>query len=196
MQQATPFEPRKVKIMARHRVTIAIIAGTVALSAVGVGSAAAATHNAPAGHLTGGQRAGRAESAINVATLRTATAKVNGRSESVLVNGRGLPLYYYQPDTAKRSLVTGELAQLWPPLLAARPTESGAKGTLTVVKDANGHQVAYNGHFLYTFVEDGPGHVNGQGVQNFFIATPSLKAIGSTPAPQAMTATTSRSYSY
>ena len=34
--------------MARHRVTIAIIAGTVALSALGVGSAAAATHNAAA----------------------------------------------------------------------------------------------------------------------------------------------------
>ena len=65
-----------------------------------------------------------------------------------------------------------------------------------MVKDASGHQVAYNGHFLYTFAEDAPGHVNGQGVQDFFIATPSLKAIGSPRAPQAMTATTSGSYSY
>ena len=180
--------------MARHRVTIAIIAGTVALSAVGVGSAAAATHNTPVAHLTGGQRAGRAENAIKVATLRTATAKVNGRSETVLVNARGLPLYYYQLDTAKKSLVTGELAQLWPPLLAARPTETGATGRLTVVKDAGGQQVAYNGHFLYTFADDGPRQVNGQGVQDFFIATPSLKAISSGRVPQA--ATTSGSYSY
>ncbi len=182
--------------MARHRATIAIIAGTVALSAVGVGSAAAATHNAAAAHSTSGQRAGRAESAIKMATLHTATAKVNGRSEPVLVNARGLPLYYYQLDTAKKSLVTGELAQLWPPLVAARPTETGAAGRLTVVKDANGDQVAYNGHFLYTFADDGPGQVNGQGVQDFFIATPSLKAIGSAQAPQAMTATTSGSYRY
>jgi predicted lipoprotein with Yx(FWY)xxD motif len=182
--------------MARHRVTIAIIAGTVALSAVGVGSAAAATHNAAAARLTSGQRAGRTGSAIKVATLHTATAKVNGRSETVLVDAHGLPLYYYQLDTATKSLVTGELAQLWPPLLAARPTETGAKGRLTVVKDASGRQVAYNGHFLYTFADDGPGRVNGQGVQNFFIATPSLKAIGSAQAPHAMTATTSGSYRY
>ncbi len=182
--------------MARHRATIAIIAGTVALSALGVGSAAAATHNAPAAHLTAGQRAGRAESAIKVATLHTTTAKVNGRSETVLVNARGLPLYYYQLDTAKKSLVTGELAQLWPPLLAARPTETGATGRLTVVKDPSGHQVAYNGHFLYTFADDGPRQVNGQGVQNFFIATPSLKAIGGARVPQVTTATTSGSYKY
>ena len=182
--------------MARHRVTIAIIAGTVALSAVGAGSAAAATHSAAAAHLTSGQRAGRAESAIKVATLHTATAKVNGRSETVLVNGRGLPLYYYQLDTAKKSLVTGGLAQLWPPLLTARPTETGATSRLTVVKDASGPQVAYNGHFLYTFADDRPGQVNGQGVQDFFVATPSLKAIGRAAAPQAMTATTSGGYSY
>ena len=182
--------------MARHRVTIAIITGTMALSAVGVGSAAAATHNKPAAHLTSGQRAGRAESATKVATLHTATTKVNGRSETVLVNAHGLPLYYYQLDTAKKSLVTGELARLWPPLLAARPTETRATGRLTVVKDASGPQVAYNGHFLYTFADDGPRQVNGQGVQDFFIATPSLKAIGTAEAPQAMTATPSGSYRY
>jgi hypothetical protein len=27
---------------------------------------------------------------------------------------------------------------------------------------------------LYTFIEDRPGHVTGQGVQNFFVATPGL----------------------
>ena len=180
--------------MNRHRVAIAIITGTVALS--GAGSAAAATHNSPAAHLTSGQRAGRAGNAIKVATVHTATAKVNGRSETVLVNARGLPLYYYQLDTAKKSLVTGDLAQLWPPLLAGRPTESGATGRLTVVKGASGQQVAYNGHFLYTFADDGPRRVNGQGVQDFYIATPSLKAIGSARLPQAMTATTPGSYGY
>ena len=40
-----------------------------------------------------------------------------------------------------------------------------------MVDTSNGHQVTYNGHFLYTFVEDSPGHVTGQGVQNFFVAT-------------------------
>ena len=113
--------------MARHRVTIAIITGTVALSALGIGPAAAAPHNAPAAHLANGQRPGRAESDTKVATLHTATATVQGKSETILVNARDLPLYYYQLDTAKRSLVTGDLAQFWPPLLAARPTETGPR---------------------------------------------------------------------
>jgi hypothetical protein len=58
------------------------------------------------------------------------------------------------------------------------------------VVTSNGRQVTYNGHFLYTFAEDSPGQVTGQGVQNFFVATPGIAAnrgnTGSTksaPAP-------------
>lgn len=176
--------PLEGELMARHRVTIAIIAGTVVLSALAAAPAAAAPHNGPPAHLTNGQRAGRAEGAIKVATLDTATATVKGRSETILVNARDFPLYYNQLDTAKKAFVTGGLAQFWPPLLAALPTETGAKGRLTVVNDANGHQVSYNGHFLYTFSEDSPGHVNGQGLQDFFVATPGLKAIRGAAAPR------------
>ena len=48
--------------------------------------------------------------------------------------------------------------------------------------DANGAQVAFKGHFLYTFISDSPGHVTGQSVQDFFVATPGMAAIGSSPA--------------
>jgi len=41
----------------------------------------------------------------------------------------------------------------------------------------NGRQVTYNGHFLYTFVDDRSGAVTGQGVQSFFVATPGIVAI-------------------
>jgi predicted lipoprotein with Yx(FWY)xxD motif len=94
--------------------------------------------------------------------------------ETILVDAQGLPLYIYKPDTATTSHVTGQLAALWPPLVAAAPSASGASGRLASVATANGTQVSYNGHFLYTFVEDSPGRVTGQGVQNFFVATPSL----------------------
>ena len=50
------------------------------------------------------------------------------------------------------------------------------------VATTNGQQVAYNGHFLYTFVEDRPGQVTGQGVQNFFVATPDLAGGAATSA--------------
>ena len=131
-------------------------------------------------------------------TIHTAKAAVGGATETILVNGKGLPLYFYKPDTATRSMVTGALAALWPPLDATSPTENGVTGTLGVMDTSNGSQVTYNGHFLYTFVDDSPGHVTGQGVSNFFVATPSIRAIGSSttvkvaPAPVAP----SRGYGY
>ncbi len=93
------------------------------------------------------------------------------------VNSQGLPLYYYPSDTAAKSAVTGGLAALWPPLTSASPAAAGLTGKLTAVSDAHGDQVAYNGHLLYTFADDQPGQVTGQGVQGFFVATPSLTAI-------------------
>jgi predicted lipoprotein with Yx(FWY)xxD motif len=119
------------------------------------------------------------------ATVQTATATVQGTRETILVNAKGLPLYTYKGDTATTSHVTGQLAALWPPLKSAAPTAHGSVGTLTSVATSNGKQVVDNGHFLYTFVEDTPGHVTGQGVQNFFVATPGAAATASgnaTPA--------------
>ena len=46
-----------------------------------------------------------------------------------------------------------------------------------MLNDVNGQQVTYNGHPLYTFVDDHAGQVTGQGVQNFFVATPGLAQI-------------------
>jgi predicted lipoprotein with Yx(FWY)xxD motif len=107
-------------------------------------------------------------------TVRTARVKVGQATESILVNSKGLPLYVYKPDSASKSKVTGELAALWPPLVAKHPTASGSTGVLSTVLTTNGRQVTYNGHFLYTFAEDGPLQVTGQGVQNFFVATPRI----------------------
>ena len=104
-------------------------------------------------------------------------------TETILVNAHGLPLYFYRPDTATRSFVTGSLASLWPPLTSAAPTATGANGRLTVLNDVNGHQVTYNGHPLYTFADDHAGQVTGQGIQNFFVATPSLTPLSPSSAP-------------
>ena len=156
-----------------------IIAG-ISLAAVAAAGGIAA---AAAGGPSAGNAAGHGATA---ATVRTAPAAVGGTTETILVNSGGLPLYYYRPDTAATSLVTGAVAALWPPLTSAAPTAAGASGKLTVVNDAHGHQVAYNGHLLYTFVSDHAGQVTGQGVQNFFVATPGLTPIASSPAPAGM----------
>jgi predicted lipoprotein with Yx(FWY)xxD motif len=116
------------------------------------------------------------------ATVRIANALVVGKTEAILTNASGLPLYYYGADTAGTSLVSGQLAVLWPPLTSAAPTGAGLSGKLTVVHDTHGSQVAYHGHLLYTFTYDRPGQVNGQDFQNFFVATPGIAPIATSPA--------------
>ena len=159
----------------RHPKLIIAGIGLAAVAAVG-GVTAAAAGGPSAGSSTAGHSA-------TAATVRTASATVAGKPETILVNSGGLPLYFYRPDTAANSFVTGGVAALWPPLTSAAPTAAGASGKLTVVNDAHGHQVAYNGHLLYTFISDHAGQVTGEGVQNFFVATPGLTPIASSSAP-------------
>jgi predicted lipoprotein with Yx(FWY)xxD motif len=158
----------------RHpRIIIAGI-GLAAVAAVGGVTAASAGGSATS--------TPSASPAAAAATVRDAPANVAGTSETILVNAHGLPLYFYRPDTAAKSFVTGSLARLWPPLTSAAPTVAGANGKLSVLNDVNGHQVTYNGHPLYTFAGDHAGQVTGQGVQNFFVATPSLTPLTTSSA--------------
>ena len=163
--------------MKRPRIIIAG-AGLAALAAAGGITAASAS---------GSTSATATSAATNpaAATVRTASVTVEGKTETILVNRQGLPLYIYRPDTATTSLVTGSLARLWPPLTSPAVASAGVTGKVAVLKDVNGQQVTYNGHPLYTFADDHAGQVTGQGVQNFFVATPGIASItmsaGSTP---------------
>jgi predicted lipoprotein with Yx(FWY)xxD motif len=169
--------------MKRPRIIMAGIALAAVATAGGL-TAAAASSSTP----TAAASAASANSMS--ATVRTASANVAGKTETILVTSRGLPLYIYRPDTATKSLVTGGLAQLWPPLISPAVAGAGVTGKVAVLKDVNGQQVTYNGHPLYTFVDDHAGQVTGQGVQNFFVATPGIASItmtGSTaPASSAV----------
>jgi predicted lipoprotein with Yx(FWY)xxD motif len=131
-------------------------------------------------------------------TVRTIQASVAGKTETILVNSQGLPLYYYLNDTATTSNVTGGLASLWPPLTSGSPAATGLTGKLAAVMDTHGDQVAYNGHLLYTFADDHAGQVTGQGVQGFLVATPSLTPTAGTSAPTvtAPAAPTGSAYGY
>ena len=168
----------------RHpRIIIASIS-LAAAAAIGGGiTAAAATTSHASTQPAASQHA--------AATVRTVQATVGGKTETILVNSQGLPLYYYLSDTAAKSVVTGGLAALWPPLTSASPAATGLTGKLTAVRDIHGDQVAYNGHLLYTFADDQAGQVTGQGVQGFFVATPGLTPIaGSSTAGSSTTAGT------
>jgi predicted lipoprotein with Yx(FWY)xxD motif len=174
--------------MKNRRIAIAGIAIAAIAAAGGITAASAGTSPAPA---TSPSSSG------NGSTVHTVQASVNGKTETILADGHGLPLYYYQPDTATKSLVTGGVLRLWPALLSAMPTATGVSASkLTAVSDSHGQQVAYSGHLLYTFVSDRSGRVTGQGVQNFFIATPGLAPIAGQPVSSAPASPPSGGYSY
>jgi predicted lipoprotein with Yx(FWY)xxD motif len=176
----------------RHRkITIAAIAIAAAAGVSGIVGAAVAEGS--------GSAMTPAASSIAVivpptseATIHTQPAMVGGETETVLVDAQGLPLYYYKLDTPTKSFVSGALASFWPPLVSSSPTLAGASGKLSVTHNSHGAQVAYNGHFLYTFADDSAGHVSGQGEEGFAVATPGLAASG-TPSSARTSAPTSAS---
>jgi predicted lipoprotein with Yx(FWY)xxD motif len=187
-------------VLAIAGISVAALAGGATLAATAGGSATAPTASATASPATPSTATattpgGTTAVPASTATIHTVTAMVGGASETVLVNSTGLPLYFYKSDTATSSKVSGELAALWPPLDASAPIAHGAAGVLGVVHTSNGNQVTYNGHFLYTFADDTPGQVSGQGVQNFFVATPGLMSIRTvSSAPTTMPAPVARGY--
>lgn len=110
---------------------------------------------------------------------------VKGQQEPVLVNASAQTLYYLTSDTSTTVACSGQCATFWPPLLLSSGDPiSGISlpGKLSVLADANGRQVLYNGHPLYAFVKDkASGDANGEGVNAFggtwHPATPTLAAI-------------------
>lgn len=126
------------------------------------------------------------------ALIATASATVQGKTVTILTNAQGMTLYYRSSDTAT-SVCSGGCAQAWPPLLSTgsgAPTSSTTlPGTLSVATNANGSQVEYQGHPLYTYASDtAPGQVNGENVGGvWFVATTDLTAAsgGNSPTPTA-----------
>jgi predicted lipoprotein with Yx(FWY)xxD motif len=104
------------------------------------------------------------EATVNVADV--------GTYGSALVNGDGMPLYVFSLDTGGTSACTDDCAAEWIPL-ASQGTPAAGEGvdaTLlgTITRDDGTMQVTYNGHPLYTFVEDtAPGDATGQGKDDF-----------------------------
>lgn len=99
--------------------------------------------------------------------ITTRTVTINGTTMNVLATGQGMTLYYRTSDPAPGSSCTGSCAATWPPLLNHNMsiiTSQTLNGKLTVNQTANGPQVLYNGHPLYTYTGDtAVGQANGQG---------------------------------
>jgi len=110
-----------------------------------------------------------------------ATVTVAGTSQQVLTTPAGLTLYYLTSDTTTAPKCTATCLTHWPALLSTGQLAlpSGVTGSLTAVQNANGNQVAYNGHLLYQFANDkAQGDSKGEGINAFggtwHAATPGL----------------------
>jgi predicted lipoprotein with Yx(FWY)xxD motif len=112
--------------------------------------------------------------------IKTAVVTVNGKSTTILTNAQGRTLYYSKSDTATKVACTGACAKIWPPLLftgTGLPTSATPlQGKLSVVTDANGKQVEYNGHQLYTYsLDTAAGQTRGEGLKGvWFVVPPNL----------------------
>src|SRR5271170_1533292 len=97
----------------RHpRIIIASVSLAAAALIGGGITAAAATTSHAASQPAASQHA--------AATVRTVQATVGGKTETILVNSQGLPLYYYLNDTATRSSTTGTCFTPSPTITPAR----------------------------------------------------------------------------
>jgi predicted lipoprotein with Yx(FWY)xxD motif len=107
---------------------------------------------------------------------------------AVLTDAQGKTLYYFLPERGGRIACTGQCAEVWPPVpppagsTSVIPGLSGQIGRLT--RPDGSAQLTYATWPLYTFVKDTvPGEATGQGVNQFFAATPALSAPTLAPTP-------------
>jgi predicted lipoprotein with Yx(FWY)xxD motif len=115
------------------------------------------------------------------AVVKTATATVDQKSETILTDTNGRTLYYFTQDALHNVACTTGCTDTWPPLLykgtGTVSASTNLPGQLTTEKTVNSNQVVYNGHYLYTYSGDSaPGNTKGQGIgKKWYVATPDLK---------------------
>lgn len=113
------------------------------------------------------------------ATVKLASKTVAGKSQSILVDGKGMTLYLFTPDKGGSVTCTAACAQNWPPLTLPAGTSSptadkSVTGRLaTVPNPGGGTQVTYNGWPLYYYIKDKDAEdTYGQGVGGkWFVVT-------------------------
>jgi predicted lipoprotein with Yx(FWY)xxD motif len=132
------------------------------------------------------------------AQSRAAQAVITTKSTSlgtILVNSSGQTLYLDVGDKPGHFVCTGQCAAAWPSVTTSGKPKAAGKAKaadLGTVKHGKLTQVTYNGHPLYTFTADSKSApTSGEGVNGFYVVSPSGNKI--TKAPKTTTTTTTSS---
>ncbi|MEK6250413.1 MAG: hypothetical protein AABM43_00495 [Actinomycetota bacterium] len=148
---------------------IAVLA--LAIIAAGCGSSSNDTSTSASGggggaYGGGGSSSGGAAAVVSVAD--------NPKLGKILVDSKGLTLYYFEKDKqgGKSSTCSGACASVWPPVTTsgAPKGQNGAQASkLGTIKRSDGStEVTYNGWPLYTYVSDTkPGDAKGNDLKQF-----------------------------
>ena len=117
---------------------------------------------------------------VTGASNTTTASSTNGTVEvryvkgfgNILVTSRGYALYLLTSDPRDASSCVGSCVLLWAPPEVTGKLEAGAgvnpKLLSSFQRSGGAHQVAYDGHALYTYSDDtGPGMVTGEGVETY-----------------------------
>ena len=146
------------------RLLIPGVVGAVAL-VVGIAIAIASTGGGDSGN-----GMGTASAAGSTAGATVSTKQISG-SGNVLVDSDGTALYANDQEKGGMALCDGACLSFWTPLTISggMPKADSLSGKLGVVKRPDGDsQVTYKGKLLYTFYEDSPGQVGGDGFDDAF----------------------------
>jgi predicted lipoprotein with Yx(FWY)xxD motif len=142
-----------------------------ALAAGSLGLATLAVMGSPASAAGAGRADTKARTSTKVVVSEVTTAKY-GR---VLVDHKGLALYYDTANKPSHFACTGDCLKAWPPLVLPKGQKAALAGTgvtgLGTVRGPSGLQVTWEGKALYTFVEDSKGTVKGQGIGHVWFVT-------------------------
>lgn len=86
------------------------------------------------------------------------------------VDAKGMTLYTFEKDEGEKSMCNDECATEWPPLAVAEGSVADGEWTI-ITRDDKSLMWAYEGHPLYTFVDDKKaGDVTGDNVDGFHLA--------------------------
>jgi len=127
--------------------------------------------------------------ATNAASSTVSVESIGG--DDVLIDAQGAALYTNDRDTGSKIACTDECASIWIPVEVSggQPSsdDSAVQAKLGVITRPDGaKQVTFDGKPLYSFTEDTPGEVTGDGFSDSFggtdfvwtVATPSGASAG------------------
>jgi len=133
------------------------------------------------------QGTGRSASSPAPVVVTVASVRIDGRRYAVLSTTSGALLYEFSADRPPETLCRdggrfGDCTAIWHPLLSpsAPPPRAAVRlpGRLGVLDDADGRQVTYNGHPLYTYAGPRQGSLPAEASWRgewFFLVTPTIE---------------------